>query len=87
MSTAAGIAAEFCIERAIDLELQILRHMEAKLKEALDAHRERCAEIAFREVWVRSGGVAARNVAKAIRAGHTDITDDMMVGATREEPI
>lgn len=52
----------------------------------ISAERDACAKIAEREVWVRSGGVAARNVAKAIRTGKSDVSDAEMVGFTSHEP-
>jgi hypothetical protein len=55
------------------------------VNDAVVAEREACAKIAEREVWVRSGGVAARNVAKAIRTGKTNVSDAMMEGFTSHE--
>jgi phosphoribosylanthranilate isomerase len=56
-----------------------------QLRELVANEREACAKIAEREVWVRSGGVAARNVAKAIRTGKTKVSDAMMEGFTSHE--
>jgi hypothetical protein len=61
-------------EQAMDIVDKMLRD-----------EREACAKIAEREVWVRSGGVAARNVAKAIRTGKTNVSDAMMEGFTSHE--
>jgi hypothetical protein len=56
-----------------------------RIANALRTERAACAKIVEREVWIRSGGVAARNVANAVRLGRTDVSDESMEGFTSTE--
>jgi hypothetical protein len=69
---------------AYDLNETQSKGLVAAIEGMIASERDKAAEIAFREVWVRSGGIAARNVAAAIKLGVTEVTDDMMEGATRD---